>query len=103
PPVRGRRPWSPLRSFEQGEALNEGIDGQPTGNAERTIMTRLLGPAGSNKRRGRGLVLVAVFGLLVAAFTLPAAAKYVRANAALSCATASVLSGSDFEIDTNAN
>src|SRR6266516_5222999 len=49
--------------------------------------------------------VVITLGLLVTIFAVPAAARLVhlRAAAADPCTTASVLSGSNFEIDTNAN
>jgi len=66
-------------------------------------MTHVLGPAGSTKRRARLTMLTAAVAALVTIFTVPAAGKYLGPNQTLACATASVLSGSNFEIDTNAN
>src|SRR6266542_6447998 len=66
-------------------------------------MTRLLGPPRTTQRRSRVVLLAAALAVLVTVFTVPAAAKLLGPNQTLACATANVLSGSNFEIDTNAN
>src|SRR6059036_1434375 len=66
-------------------------------------MTRILGPRGTTQRRARVGLLTGALAVALAVFTVPAAAKQLGTNQALACATASVLSGSNFEIDTNAN
>ena len=66
-------------------------------------MTRVLGPRGTKQRRGSVALFTTAFAVLVAVFTVPAAAKLLGPNQTLACSTASVLSGSNFEIDTNAN
>src|SRR5437867_2445531 len=66
-------------------------------------MTRVLGPHGTKQRRGRVALFTTAVAVLVAVFTVPAAAKLLGPNQTLACSTANVLSGSNFEIDTNAN
>src|SRR6266508_149135 len=66
-------------------------------------MTRLLGPPRTTQRRSRVVLLAAALAVLVTVFTVPAAAKLLGPNQTLACATANVLSGSNFEIDVNAN
>src|SRR6266508_4667908 len=66
-------------------------------------MTRVLGPSGTKQRRGRVALFTTAVAVLVAVFTVPAAAKLLGPSQTLACSTVSVLSGSNLEIDTNAN
>lgn len=55
------------------------------------------------KRRISVLAVLATLALLVTVFTVPAAARYLKTAAPTACTTANTLSGSNFEIDVNAN
>jgi hypothetical protein len=58
---------------------------------------------GNRRTRTLRVAALITIPLLVALFTMPAAARLMQTAAADPCSTANVLSGSNFEIDANAN